>query len=145
MLNTEILKYWFCVKLLLYHKFLNNGLILQVANKIFYPKCSYLTWFWNITASSNWEALHALKKLYGSFSWMGFNCLKARATSRRQFTFYHQVPRNSWISSDLNFFSVLEKLQSCCLTETSQLSKYCLAKDISKPLTICIITQSKCH
>ena len=29
------------------------------------------------------------KKLYGPFSWMGFNCLKARATSRRQFTFYH--------------------------------------------------------
>ena len=28
------------------------------------------------------------KKLYGPFSWMGFNCLKARATSRRQFTFY---------------------------------------------------------
>ena len=29
------------------------------------------------------------KKLYGSFLWMGFNCLKARTTSRRQFTFYH--------------------------------------------------------
>ena len=28
----------------------------------------------------------------------GFNCLKARATSRRQFTFYHSVPRNSWYS-----------------------------------------------
>ena len=28
-------------------------------------------------------------KLYGPFFWMGFNCLKARATSRRQFTFYH--------------------------------------------------------
>ena len=24
--------------------------------------------------------------LYGPFLWMGFNCLKARATSRRQFT-----------------------------------------------------------
>ena len=32
------------------------------------------------------------KKLYGPFSWMGFNCLKARATSRRQFAFYHQAP-----------------------------------------------------
>ena len=32
-------------------------------------------------------------KLYGPFLWMGFNCLKARATSRRQFTFYHWVPR----------------------------------------------------
>ena len=38
------------------------------------------------------------KKLYGLFLWMGFNCLKARATSRRQFTFYHSVPRNSWYS-----------------------------------------------
>ena len=38
------------------------------------------------------------KKLYGPFLWMGFNCLKARATSRRQFTFYHSVPRNSWYS-----------------------------------------------
>ena len=29
---------------------------------------------------------------------MGFNCLKATATSRRQFTFYHSVLRNSWTS-----------------------------------------------
>ena len=29
------------------------------------------------------------KKLYGPFLWMGFNCLKATATLRRQFTFYH--------------------------------------------------------
>ena len=29
---------------------------------------------------------------------MGFNCLKATATSRRQFTFYHSVPSNSWYS-----------------------------------------------
>ena len=29
---------------------------------------------------------------------MGFNCLKATATSRRQVTFYHSVPRNSWYS-----------------------------------------------
>ena len=28
-------------------------------------------------------------KLYDPFLWMGFICLKARATSRRQFTFYH--------------------------------------------------------
>ena len=32
------------------------------------------------------------------FLWMGFNCLKATATSRRQFTFYHSVPKNSWYS-----------------------------------------------
>ena len=28
-------------------------------------------------------------KLYGPLSWMGFNCLEARVTSRRQFTFYN--------------------------------------------------------
>ena len=39
-----------------------------------------------------------LKKLYGPFLWMGFNCLKARATLGRQFIFYHEVPRNSWYS-----------------------------------------------
>ena len=38
------------------------------------------------------------KKLYGSFLRMEFNCLKATATLRRQFTFYHSVPRNSWYS-----------------------------------------------
>ena len=37
-------------------------------------------------------------KLYGPFLWIGFNCLKASATSRRQFTFYHLVPRYSWYS-----------------------------------------------
>ena len=37
-------------------------------------------------------------KLYGPFLWMGFNCVKATATSRRQFTFYHSVPRNTWYS-----------------------------------------------
>ena len=29
------------------------------------------------------------KELYGPFLWMGFNCVQARATQRRQFTFYH--------------------------------------------------------
>ena len=38
------------------------------------------------------------KKLYGPFFRMGFNCPKARATSRRQFTFYHSVPKNSQYS-----------------------------------------------
>ena len=37
-------------------------------------------------------------QLYGPFLWMGFNDLKASATSRRQFTFYHQVSRYSWYS-----------------------------------------------
>ena len=32
------------------------------------------------------EAYAYKKKLYGPFLWMGFNCLKATATSRRQFT-----------------------------------------------------------
>ena len=26
---------------------------------------------------------------YGPYLWIGFNCLKARATLRRQFAFYH--------------------------------------------------------
>ena len=38
------------------------------------------------------------KALWPLFLWMGFNCLKAIATLRRQFTFYHSVPRNSWYS-----------------------------------------------
>ena len=48
----------------------------------------------------SWECCPESKKnkLYGPFLWMGFNCLKATATSRRQFTFYHSVPRNSWCS-----------------------------------------------
>ena len=29
------------------------------------------------------------KKLYGPFLWIGISCIKAKATSRRQFTFYH--------------------------------------------------------
>ena len=32
------------------------------------------------------------KEFYGLFLWMGFNCLKARATSRRQATFYTKFP-----------------------------------------------------
>ena len=42
-------------------------------------------------------------------------------------------------------FSVLENLRSFCLIETSQSSKYWLAKGISKSLNICVITQSKCR
>ena len=33
-----------------------------------------------------------LKKLYGPFLWMGFNCLKARATSRRILFFTIKFP-----------------------------------------------------
>ena len=45
----------------------------------------------------------------------------------------------------LSVIWILVKLRSYCLIETSQSTKYGLAKDISKPLNICIITQSKCH
>ena len=34
------------------------------------------------------------------------------------------------------YFVVLEKLRSCCLIETSSSSKYCLGKDICKPLFV---------
>ena len=30
-----------------------------------------------------------MKNIMAPFLWIGFNCLKASATSRRQFTFYH--------------------------------------------------------
>ena len=42
-----------------------------------------------ISASRNAVDDLILKKNYGPFLWMGFNLLKACATSRRQFTFYH--------------------------------------------------------
>ena len=55
--------------------------------------------FWAGAMSSNDAMVVALKKkLYGPFLWMGFNCLKVTATSSRQFTFYHSVPRNFWYS-----------------------------------------------
>ena len=47
---------------------------------------------------SNSELDTTYVKVYGPCLWMGFNCLKTRATSRRQFTFYQWVPRNSWYS-----------------------------------------------
>ena len=51
--------------------------------------------FCNILMSSE-----TIKKaqLYGPILWMGFNCLKARATWRMQFIFYHWVCRNPWYS-----------------------------------------------
>ena len=58
----------------------------------FLQELSYFNFF--ITG----KKLTYLKKLYGPFLWMGFNCLNPTATSRRQFTFYHSVPRNSWYS-----------------------------------------------
>ena len=38
----------------------------------------------------HYQELMFLKKLYGPFLWTGFNCLTARATLRRQCTFYHK-------------------------------------------------------
>ena len=46
----------------------------------------------------NFKKLKKNKQILWPFLWMGFNYLKDRATSRRQFTFYHNVPRNSWYS-----------------------------------------------
>ena len=51
-----------------------------------------------INTSSNQPPNKKNLKFYGPFLWMGFNYLKAAATSRRQFTFYHSVPTNSWCS-----------------------------------------------
>ena len=44
--------------------------------------------------------LHLTLKLgkFFAHSFSRYNCLKARATSRRQCTFYHEVPRSSWYS-----------------------------------------------
>ena len=56
-----------------------------------YVSCKLLVFFQNLIDKKK-------TKLYGPFLWMGFNCLKATATSRRQFTFYHSVPRNYWYS-----------------------------------------------
>ena len=38
------------------------------------------------------------KTLYGPFSWMGFNCLKAKKSLRGQFTCHHLVPSSTWNS-----------------------------------------------
>ena len=53
--------------------------------------------FWLVSIYEKFY-LKKLQKLYGPFLWVRFNCLKARATSRRQFTFNHYVPGNSWYS-----------------------------------------------
>ena len=44
------------------------------------------------------KKLKTLKTLWLLF-WMGFNYLIATATSKRQFAFYHSVPRNFWYST----------------------------------------------
>ena len=57
------------------------------------------------------------KKLYGPFLWMGFNYLKATATSRRQFTFYNSVPRNFWYS----FYCPRKDERNICHSHTQAL------------------------
>ena len=80
-----------------FKKFINN----RIADNI--KKCDLFSDFqYGFSSSQSTAYLLTVvsfkKKLYGPFLWMGFNCLKATATSRRQFTFYHSVPRNSWNS-----------------------------------------------
>ena len=66
---------------------------------IFYGFIVFMTWCKSLsTEKCCFDTLVVKKKLYGPFLWMGFSCLKARATSRRQFTFYHSVPRRPWCS-----------------------------------------------
>ena len=78
--SADIILYWlYCFAFFLIHK---CKIILSKGNLVF----------------GVWQFLILKKKMYGPFLWIGFNCLKARATSRRQFTFYHKVPRNPWYS-----------------------------------------------
>ena len=56
--------------------------------------------FWNFTSFLATKTSTCLKfslkeTLWTLFLWTRFNCLKVGATSRRQFAFYHYVPRNS--------------------------------------------------
>ena len=51
-----------------------------------------------LSGSTLYILLKIFKTLWPVFIWMGFNCLKVAATLRKQFTFYHSVPRNSWHS-----------------------------------------------
>ena len=65
-----------------------------------------------------------IKKLYGPFLWMGFNCLRARAILRKQFTFYISKSITSY--TFLLVFKIVKSLQ-CILNLTSQRSKVQLA------------------
>ena len=53
------------------------------------------------TGTLDWEssALTTKKKNFmTTFLLIGFNYIKVTVTSRRKFTFYHSVPRNTWYS-----------------------------------------------
>ena len=78
-------KYFTCDSALNIHKF-QLLLFYSELNKV----CGSYAWI------LKW--VKKLKKLYDPFLWMVFNCLRATATLRRQFTFYHSVPTNSWHS-----------------------------------------------
>ena len=58
-----------------------------------YGKVSFLVYNSNIiNGKTQFFAITLISFLffqYGPFLWMGFNYLKVRTTSRRQFTFYH--------------------------------------------------------
>ena len=91
-------------------------------------------------------------KLYCPFLWMGFNCLKAAATSKGQFTFYHSVPRNSWysfyrprkderLSQPWSHPVVLIYPQKCSLFKTQSMDKVSMSYFFSFPRyqTKCVI------
>ena len=56
--------------------------------KIACPKVACPNKYWCVWVNTR-------KNLY-PLLWLGLKCLKARDTSRRQFTFRHYVPRDSW-------------------------------------------------
>ena len=80
--------------------FFENSIWVQLWKNLL-PNQLCLFWMWNNILVYFLRSMcsNIKKKLYGPFLlWMRFNCLKATATSRRQFTFYHSVLRNSWYS-----------------------------------------------
>ena len=73
--------------------------VLYLSIKLLQSKIeSLLNQIWTPVENLQKQLKTLLKKFYGPFLQMGFNCLKATAISRRQFNFYHSVPRNSWCS-----------------------------------------------
>ena len=71
--------------------FFDNSIWVQLWKNLL-PNQLCLFWMWNNIL------VHFLQSMCPFLLWMRFNCLKAAATSRRQFTFYHSVLRNSWYS-----------------------------------------------
>ena len=67
-------------------KFLSPDLALYLCKSTIWPCMKYCC---DVRATSTSSCYLELKKTFSPFLWMGFSCLKARTTSRRQFTFYH--------------------------------------------------------